>query len=361
MNDVKSLFLSVESMESGKGGIARVARLMAKVIVEEKGSMINGLKSLSLSDTYPVTQFFENALTVNGSYLKYVLYNNLARVKYNYFLYDFLGVMRSHNILPFLPKRPSMVWAHGIEVWENARPCYIETLQNADYVLFNSDYTKKRAETLHGQLRNSHVCMLGTETDDVPDAVIPYLNRKPVVLIVARMEKGRDKGHRSLIRSWPDVIKKIPDAVLKIVGQGSDRENFKKIIDMSSARNSIDLLGFVSDKELDDLYKNAQLFVMPSHGEGFGIVYIEAMRHGLPVIGSVYDAAGEVISHGKTGLTIDAERDGELSGGIIDLLGNPEKAGYMGEQGFLRWQKHFSYSSFKDRFVTHLGAFILRN
>ncbi len=334
---------------------------MAKVIIEEQGQMVNDLKALSLSDTYPMTQFVENALTTKGSYLKYFLYNNLARVKFNYFLYDFLGVMRSHNILPFLPKRPSMVWAHGIEVWQNARQCHIENLRNADYVLFNSHYTKKRVETLHGQLRKSHVCWLGTETDDAPGTVVPYHNRKPLVLIVARMEKGRDKGHRSLIRSWPGVIKKIPDAMLKIVGKGNDMENIRKIADMSSTGSSIDFLGFVSDENLEDLYKNSRLFVMPSHGEGFGIVYIEAMRHGLPVIGSVYDAAAEVISHGKTGLIIDSEKNGELAGGIIEVLSNREKARHMGEQGFLRWQKHFSYSSFKDRFATHLGAFISKD
>jgi len=360
-NNLKYLFLSTESLRPGKGGISRVARLMAKVIVEEQGQMVNGLKALSLSDTYPVTEFVENSKTVKGSYLKYILFNNLARVKYNYFLYDFLGVMRSHNILPFLPKRPSLVWAHGIEVWENALPCHIANLRHADYVLFNSNYTKKKVESLHGQLRNSHVCLLSTETDDGPREVVPYYDRKPVVLIVARMEKGRDKGHRSLIRSWSYVIEKIPDARLKIVGQGNDKENIKEIADKSSAGNSIDFLGFVSDETLDDLYNNARLFAMPSRGEGFGIVYIEAMKHGLPVVGSVYDAAREVIEHGKTGLTIDSDRDAELAGAIIELLSNPEKARYMGEQGFHRWRKYFSYSSFKDRFITHLNEFISKN
>lgn len=358
MNSANSLFLSVESLEPGKGGIARVARLMAKIIDENSGGIIHKYKVLSLSDDYSATPFEQNSQTVNGSYVKYVLHNNFARLKYNLFLYDFLGVMRSHNLLPLLPKRPAMVWAHGIEIWETARACHISALRKAEYVLFNSNYTRQKVEALHGRVRNCHVCPLGTETDDIPEGTVPYVLRKPDVIIVARMEKGRDKGHRSLVRIWPEVLTKIPDAKLKIVGKGNDMEHIRKMADMSSARASIDFLGYVSDEELDDFYKKARLFVMPSHGEGFGIVYIEAMRHGLPVIGSVYDAAGEVILNGNTGLTVDSDDGRELAEAITGLLGNPEKAGAMGEQGFSRWKTHFSYSAFKHRFMHHMDAFI---
>jgi phosphatidylinositol alpha-1,6-mannosyltransferase len=96
---------------------------------------------------------------------------------------------------------------------------------------------------------------------------------------------------------------------------------------------------------------------MPSRQEGFGIVYIEAMRRGLPVIASWQDAGQELNIDGNTGYNVDLDRPGELGARIADLLGNREKCAAMGAAGRQRWREHFRYSAFRSRILEHLSAF----
>ena len=98
------------------------------------------------------------------------------------------------------------------------------------------------------------------------------------------------------------------------------------------------------------------MFAMPSRGEGFGLVYIEAMRHGLPVIASRQDAGQEINIDGETGFNIDLGSVTELPDRIIYLLENPDLAQAMGLAGYKRWAEHFRYGAFKERFLEGLGG-----
>ena len=97
---------------------------------------------------------------------------------------------------------------------------------------------------------------------------------------------------------------------------------------------------------------------MPSRGEGFGLVYVEAMRHGLPVIGSVHDAASEVIVDGKTGYVLDPDEPGALAAALVRLLREPGHAAGLGEAGRRRWAEHFRYGAFRERFGRLLDEFL---
>jgi phosphatidylinositol alpha-1,6-mannosyltransferase len=97
---------------------------------------------------------------------------------------------------------------------------------------------------------------------------------------------------------------------------------------------------------------------MPSQGEGFGLVYIEAMRHGLPVIATDTDAAPEVVVHGQTGFTVNPKRPDELPDALIHLLRNQDEAVRLGETGRQRWAEHFRYSAFRTRFLPLLREFL---
>ena len=90
----------------------------------------------------------------------------------------------------------------------------------------------------------------------------------------------------------------------------------------SSAASQIVFEGFVPEADLDRYYASATVFAMPSRGEGFGLVYIEAMRHGLPVIASDEDAGPEIVKHGETGYTINRKRTQELPGTVSSTSSN---------------------------------------
>jgi phosphatidylinositol alpha-1,6-mannosyltransferase len=116
--------------------------------------------------------------------------------------------------------------------------------------------------------------------------------------------------------------------------------------------------GFLDAAALDAAYRSAAVFAMPSRNEGFGLVYLEAMARGLPCIGSVLDAAAEVIDDGGTGYLVDQRDVGELSLRLIRLLRDRSLRQEMGARGRQRALQRFGYSQFRDRVVAALhGAF----
>src|SRR5262249_26526402 len=154
-------------------------------------------------------------------------------------------------------------------------------------------------------------------------------------------------GHRELIACWPRVVAAVPQATLDIVGTGPDMAYLQEQVARSPAARQIVFHGYVPDAALEEHYASARVFAMPSRGEGFGLVYIEAMRHSLPVIGSVHDAASEVIRAGQTGYVINLDDPDELATRLIQLLQEPRQAQQLGQAGQQRWAEHFCYQAFR--------------
>ena len=276
---------------------------------------------------------------------------------HSHFIYDFVGMARAHCRLPLL-RRPFLTWMHGIEVWEGTRADRIAWARRADTLVANSAYTRDRAERVHGGFAGAKVCWLATETDD-PPASRPGASGPPTVLLIGRFDAdGGYKGHRELIECWPKVVASVPDARLVFAGQGPGREAMEQKAASSPAAAKIMFKGFVPEEELEALWANTTVFAMPSRGEGFGLVYIEAMRHGVPVVASVHDAGPEVNLDGVTGFNVNLDKPDDLPDRIIFLLKNPDRAAEMGRQGQEGWRKHFRYSCFRERFLPILGEFL---
>jgi phosphatidylinositol alpha-1,6-mannosyltransferase len=176
-------------------------------------------------------------------------------------------------------------------------------------------------------------------------------------MIVARIdEQGGYKGHRELIACWPNVVSRVPAARLRIVGSGPGREVVGGLVRESPARASIDLLGFVPEHALPRLFQQSAVLAMPSRGEGFGLAYAEAMRHGVPVIASVHDAAPEINLDGVTGFNVDLDQGQALPQALIRLLSQPELARSMGRAAQQHWREELCYSRFADRFLPILRS-----
>jgi len=157
----------------------------------------------------------------------------------------------------------------------------------------------------------------------------------------------RYKGHDQVIDAWPAVVARVPDAQLVIVGTGDDRPRLMNKAEQSSAAASILFTGFVPDATLDTLYRRAALFALPSRGEGFGLVYLEAMARGVPCVGSIHDAAREVIADGETGRLVDQGDVGALAEAIAALLIDETQRLAMGEAGRLRVRDCFTFEHFR--------------
>jgi phosphatidylinositol alpha-1,6-mannosyltransferase len=148
------------------------------------------------------------------------------------------------------------------------------------------------------------------------------------------------------------VLSRVPDAQLVLVGEGDDVARLKARAARVTSPESVMFTGFVTDATLDTLYRRAAVFAMPSRDEGLGLGYLEAMAHGLPCIGSVHDAATEVIDDGVTGYLVDQSSGAQLADRIGTLLTDEAKRLQMGARGLARCQGHFTYDQFRGRLLS---------
>jgi phosphatidylinositol alpha-1,6-mannosyltransferase len=180
--------------------------------------------------------------------------------------------------------------------------------------------------------------------------------RERAVLMVARMAAAeRYKGHDQLIDAWPTVVAAQPEAQLWIVGEGDDAERLRaRALSLPApARERIHLLGRLDHPALLDRYARARVFAMPSTGEGFGLVFVEAMRAGLPCIAS-FDSSAEIVKDQETGFVVGQE-PGAIAQACIRLLGDDALANRFSAAGRARFQERFTYPAFKQRLLGAMG------
>lgn len=166
-----------------------------------------------------------------------------------------------------------------------------------------------------------------------PEYIIK-LNDSTRVLFVGRIEPR--KGFDVLARCWETVVGAVPDARLVVAGEDKPWKGGESFYNSSievlseSAKANIDYLGFVSAATREQLYRECDILVVPSRYESFGMVFLEAMRYGTPVISCRTGGIPEVVEEGVTGVLVPIEDADKLAKAIIDLLVDQEKRLSMG-------------------------------
>lgn len=343
------LHIAAQYLRPGNGGIAEVARISFKALSGHVPTLGH-----ACMEREPYDIEGAEALGYGGSRLKFALGLEAASLARTRFLYDFAGTARTARML--FPRRPFAVWAHGIEVWDEVRADRAAALAAAEIVLVNSAYTRERAAPTLGRLRDVRLCPLGSYSDDL----LPPAPRQgpPTALLLGRVEPGWPKGQGVLVKLWPRVVSAVPDARLLLVGKGPALDALRDLARQSPAAANIEVAGFVPEAEIEQVWRRAHVFAMPSLTEGFGLVFIEAMRRALPVIASRADAGAEVNLDGTTGYTLAREDEGALVDALVTLLRDPVSGARMGDAGAARWRADFCYSAFERRLLAAMGGFL---
>ena len=352
--DRRRVLVASESFSLERGGAARVGRLLARLAADI------GLDAdlLALSDQEPNRDFNLSSRTAAGSRADFAFRCWTSGVTRSHFIYNHVGMARAHCLLPML-RRPYAVWMLGRDVWRPPmRGDYGRRIEEASLLLSISDFTRRRAAEFLPSAQRAKVCWLATEENDIPDASSDF-GGPPTVLILARVDASEMcKGHFELIDCWPSVMAAIPDARLLIAGGGDGLGILRARAGASAAASNIEFTGFLPQGEMDALWSRAHVFAMPSRQEGFGLVYIEAMRRGVPVIASTQDAGQEINLDGVTGYNVDLEQEGELARRTIELLSNKALARQFGENGREHWRANFCFSAFRRRMEPILTEFL---
>jgi phosphatidylinositol alpha-1,6-mannosyltransferase len=253
----------------------------------------------------------------------------------------------------------SIVFTHGIEVWRPLRWPRGATLRRADLVFGPSADTVQhlisdqkipagRVLRLPWGLDPEFEARLAAPDPVVPPAGFPQDAR--IILTVGRWDPTeRYKGADTLISALSRVLQASPDVFLVLVGGGEDRSRLEKLARDQGVSDRTRFLENLTPAELFASYASCDIFALPSRGEGFGLVFLEAMAHGKPVIGGAHGGVPDVIEDGVTGWLVphgDIER---LSGALESLLADPARARDMGARGRDRLLPTFSFKQFQSR------------
>jgi phosphatidyl-myo-inositol dimannoside synthase len=237
----------------------------------------------------------------------------------------------------------------GIEAWVPLRLLERWALTTSDVAAI-SRHTVSRFRTANPALGSMDVtvCYPGLPA---ASAAAPRHGPSSIALIVARMSASeRYKGHDALLDVWPQVMARHPDAVLAIAGDGDDRPRLEAKARDLGLDQSVTFIGRIPDNALAGLYARCRFFVMPSRDEGFGLVFLEAMRAAKACIGGA-GAASEIIEDGVTGFVIDPDSREALLAAILRLYGDDAGCAQLGAAGRARFLSEFTDRQFQARFA----------
>jgi phosphatidylinositol alpha-1,6-mannosyltransferase len=241
---------------------------------------------------------------------------------------------------------PLWLQLHGIDAWSRPRPVIRWGVEQAQVVTVVSRYTRRRFLAW----ANVHPQTVRVLPNTVSDRYAPGpkpahilerygLRGKRLLLTVSRISvEERYKGHDRVLAVMPDLLRSFPDLRYVIAGDGNGREQLQDLVRERGLGSHVICIGRVSDADLPDLYRAADVFVMPSTGEGFGIVFLEAMRSGIPVVGGNGDGSMDPLRDGTAGHAVACDDPEELAEAIRSALEQPRDC--------VRQAEIFSFTAF---------------
>ena len=222
------------------------------------------------------------------------------------------------------------ILVYGVECWGVQKPALKAALHQSDRILAISNYTKNRLVS-EQQIDPGKISLLPCAFDASQFEIRPkpnYLLEKygltieqPVILTVSRLaDVERFKGYDQILAAMPMIRQVIPDVHYMIVGKGGDRVRIEQMISDMGLETCVTLAGFVPDESLSDYYNLCDVFAMPSKLEGFGIVYLEAMACGKPVLGGDQDGAVDALDNGRLGALINPDDVPSIASTLVKIL-----------------------------------------
>lgn len=258
------------------------------------------------------------------------------------------------------PQAKSIVCAHGIDVWEplpgwrrgalkSANVVLAPSNDTANHVAIDQGVARERIRVLPWALDPEFEELLRAQALLTPPVDFP---EGRVILTVGRWNADeRYKGMDTLITALPRLLTEWPDLQLVAVGEGDDQGWLEGVANGRGVRRHVHFLTGLSYREIAACYSACEIFALPSRGEGFGLVYLEAMACGKPVIGGAHGGAPEVIEDGKTGYLVQHGDVSQLATSLETLLADPGLAREMGARGRERVERDFRFEVFVKSFT----------
>lgn len=261
------------------------------------------------------------------------------------------------KLIPFIApsSRRRVLFLHGIEAWRKHDALTSLMMRKTDLFLSNSDHTWRRFISFYPGLGDAphRTVHLGIGEPVRVPAAAP--DPTPAALMIGRMQRGEGyKGHREMIQAWPRVLEVLPAAELWIVGGGDLRPELEQLTQSLGLPASVSFFGVVPDAVKEDLIRRCRVLALPSAGEGFGLVYLEAMRLGRPCLVSTQDAGAEVVNPPDAGIAVDLADPARIVAATLQLLTDGPEWEQISARAKQRYESRFTAAHFEKRLLVAL-------
>jgi glycosyltransferase involved in cell wall biosynthesis len=361
----KVLFLNLTAFTL-TGGIEKFNKCFLKALREIRNEDGGNVAAFSAHDKEVDEKYFDTKdyKCFAGSRMPFVLQSIWAARKYDHIIIAHLNMAIIGKAVKMLfPKKKITVIVHGIEVMQPLTGYKKEVLNGADRVLTVSEFTKSKLMALQ-QTDNNKVRILNNTVDPyfpLPEnfAINNDMRKRyglkgtdKVMFTLTRMAHNEQyKGYDIVLQCLPELLQTYPDLKYVVSGKYDAQEKARvdEIIKQNGLEQVVTLTGFIDDSELIAHYQMADLFIMPSRGEGFGIVFIEAMACGLPVIAGNQDGSTEALRNGELGTLVNPESKEEIINAVTRFFSKPVLTEADKKDLQQRTLGHFGFNVYKAR------------
>ncbi|OUL19796.1 glycosyltransferase [Nostoc sp. RF31YmG] len=260
---------------------------------------------------------------------------------------------------------------YGVDAWQIQDRWKIKALHSAEKIISISGYTRDRLID-EQNLPADKIELLPVTFDVERFQLSPkpsYLleryglnSKQPVILTVTRLASTDGyKGYDQILHALPEIKRHLPDVHYILVGKGDDRPRIEQLIAQLNLQDCVTLTGFIPDSELCDHYNLCDVFAMPSRGEGFGIVYLEALACGKPTLGGNQDGAIDALCHGQLGALVDPVDVNSIAQTLTQILQGtyPNPLIYQPEALRQKVIDIFGYKQFKKTVADIMQNFLI--
>jgi glycosyltransferase involved in cell wall biosynthesis len=356
------LFLTLKVF-AATGGIEKVCRVAGKAFYES--SIINNsrVQVYSMYDNHADAddnRYFPSEIFhgFGMKKMKFIIEAIRQGKKSNIVILSHINlIMVGWLIKKISPSTRIMLFAHGIEVWESLGKRKKMMLACCDKIIAVSQFTSQKLQELHRIPANKCTVLNNCLDPYLPFAPAVtgkcdlrnkygYTQDDIILFTLTRLaSKERYKGYDKVLQAMVALKHQQPNLKYLLAGSydALEKSYLDELIKSLGLEDSVTIAGFIKEEDLVDHFSIANIYVMPSMKEGFGIVFIEAMYYGLPVIAGNKDGSVDALCNGKLGILVDPQDIKAIEKAIEEILLHSDR--YKPDQKIL--MEHFSYKNYK--------------
>lgn len=349
----------------GTGGIAKFNRDFLSALCNFPGcDKVIALPRLAPSDIGTLPQKLRYVVDgINGKllYIKTMIKTLMTIRHINLIICGHLNLLPIAFLAKIVFRAPVVLVIHGIDAWTPTKSFLSNYFtKSIDYFISVSEFTKKRflewaaPDNKKGSVLPNCIDLSLYGPGPKNETLLRRygLQDRKVLMTMGRISAAEQyKGFDEVMEVLPALAKDIPNISYVIAGDGSDIKRLQKKALSLGIEERVIFTDWIPEAEKADHLRLADAYVMPGKGEGFGIVYLEAMACGIPTVGSKKDGSREALRDGMLGILVDPDSREEIKTGISEALSQPRGVIPVG-------LAYFSFGNFEQRLHGIINAVI---